>query len=140
MDDACDERPARPGLYCTELRTGRWSEMVDWYRNAVGLRVLVRVVDDRYALLAAGSGRLAIVENKVDERSLAPPGCESRVALVFEVDDLEACRTRLAACGGADMRRRVHAEGFEELSTADPDGNRVRLIVWPRGENQGASR
>ncbi len=44
----------RPGLYCIELRTANWPASVEWYRQVLGLRVLVRVVDDGYALLEAG--------------------------------------------------------------------------------------
>ena len=44
----------RPSLFSVELRTARWAELVEWYRNVLGLRVLVRVVDDGYALFAAG--------------------------------------------------------------------------------------
>ena len=40
------KREHRPGLYCIELRTTQWERAVAWYREALGLRVLVRVVDD----------------------------------------------------------------------------------------------
>jgi hypothetical protein len=50
-----------PGLYCIELRTSQWEVMVQWYRSALGLRVLVRVVDDGYALLECGETRLALI-------------------------------------------------------------------------------
>jgi CheY-like chemotaxis protein len=40
------KRDHRPGLYCVELRTAQWEQAVLWYREALGLRVLVRVVDD----------------------------------------------------------------------------------------------
>jgi hypothetical protein len=36
----------RPGLYCIELRTANWQASVEWYRQVLGLRVLVRVVDE----------------------------------------------------------------------------------------------
>ena len=51
----------RPGLYCLELGTANWQASVDWYRTVLGLRVLVRVVDDGYALLEAGDTRLALL-------------------------------------------------------------------------------
>jgi hypothetical protein len=50
-----------PSLFCVEIRTPRWAELVDWYRGALGLRVLMRGVDDGYALLAAGETRIAII-------------------------------------------------------------------------------
>jgi len=51
----------RPGLYCIELRTANWQSSVEWYRSALGLKVLVRVVDDGYALIEAGETRLALL-------------------------------------------------------------------------------
>ena len=59
---AKDIRPEeRPGLYCVELRTENWDQLVEWYREVLGLRVLVRVIDDGYALLEAGETRLALL-------------------------------------------------------------------------------
>ena len=52
-------RDDRPGLYCIELRTQQWERLVEWYREVIGLRVLVRVTDDGYALLEAGETRNA---------------------------------------------------------------------------------
>ena len=51
------KRDRRPGLYCVELRTPQWETAVKWYREALGLRVLVRVVDEGYALFEAGETR-----------------------------------------------------------------------------------
>ena len=116
----------RPALFCVELRTARWAELVEWYRSAIGLRVLVRVVDDGYALLEAGDTRLAIL-------SRADPGLESgRWSLGFEVADLEQAGRRLAAAGMEGAAAATHPEGFRELVVTDPDGNRIRLFTWPR--------
>jgi hypothetical protein len=49
--------PAAPQLFSVELRTSQWGALVEWYRSVLGLMVLVRVVDDGYALLAAGDHR-----------------------------------------------------------------------------------
>jgi hypothetical protein len=49
------ESPERPAAYAVELRTARWAELVAWYRDALGLRVLVRAAEDGYALLAAAT-------------------------------------------------------------------------------------
>ena len=53
--------PRAPALFAVEIRTARWDELVEWYRVVVGLKVLLRVVDDQYALLEAGPARLAIL-------------------------------------------------------------------------------
>ncbi|MBX7165380.1 MAG: VOC family protein [Pirellulales bacterium] len=117
---------AKIGLFCVELRTARWEQMVHWYRNVLGLRVLVRVVDDGYALLAAGETRLALLQRT--RSAEASP----RFSLAFEVEDLPQLATRLAAAGEQVRPPSQNAEGFRELVATDPDGNRLRLFSWPR--------
>jgi catechol 2,3-dioxygenase-like lactoylglutathione lyase family enzyme len=112
-------------LYCLELRTSRWDEMLAWYRDLLGLKSLIRIDEDRYALLSAGGTRVAIVGS---EGLAAATG---RHVLVFEAAELE---TLQAAIGQRQSRLpdiREHAEGFRQLSLEDPDGNRVRIICWP---------
>jgi len=118
---------SRPSLFSVELRTARWPEMVEWYRNVLGLRVLVRVVDDGYALFEAGDTRLAILSRPTAGE---PSG---RWSLGFEVADLDAARERLAGADAGLPPPHLHAEGFRELVATDPDGNRVRLFSWPLG-------
>lgn len=114
-----------PELFCVELRTARWAELVEWYRSVLGLAVLVRVVDDGYALLGAGDCRIAILSRP------EPGSASGRMSLGFETSDLDAVERRLAEAG-ADVRPpRVHAEGFRELLAHDPDGNKLRLFSWP---------
>jgi predicted enzyme related to lactoylglutathione lyase len=114
----------RPTLFAVELRSTQWEGLVAWYRDALGLEVLLRVVDDRYALLAAGAARLVILG-----RDAAPPESR-RWSLAFEVDDLEAVRNRLVAAGQEPPLPTANPEGFREFVVADPDGNRVRLFAW----------
>jgi predicted enzyme related to lactoylglutathione lyase len=114
-----------PGLYCIELRTSQWEALVDWYRNALGLKVLVRVVDDGYALLDAGQIRLALIARET------PGEVSARWSLAFEVEDLELAAARLLASGSEVVQPPLNAEGFRDLLTADPDGNRIRLFCWP---------
>lgn len=116
----------RPTLFCIELRTARWAELVEWYRSVLALRVLVRAVDDGYALLAAGDVRLAILARP------EPGEASRRWSLGFEVVDLDEAGRRLAAAGVATTAPETHAEGFRELVVADPDGNRIRLFAWQR--------
>jgi predicted enzyme related to lactoylglutathione lyase len=122
------KRELRPSLYSVELRTGRWAEMVEWYRSVLGLRVLVRVVDDGYALIEAGETRLALVSrDSVDEPS-------GRWSLGFEVFDLEQTAARFEAAGSHYSQPRRHDEGFQEIVTSDPDGNSIRVFAWPEQE------
>ena len=121
----------QPALFCIELRTARWADLVEWYRAALGLRVLVRVVDDGYALLAAGDVRLAILARP------EPGAASRRWSLGFEVGDLEAAAARLAAAGTPVTVPVDDPEGFREVVVADPDGNRIRLFTWQRAAGGG---
>jgi catechol 2,3-dioxygenase-like lactoylglutathione lyase family enzyme len=119
------KRDHRPGLYCVELRTANWAESVQWYREALGLRVLVRVVDDGYALFEAGETRLALLARK-NSGDASP-----RWSLGFEIDNLELVAQRLLEAGSPITRPRDDPEGFQEIITQDPDGNTIRLFAWP---------
>jgi predicted enzyme related to lactoylglutathione lyase len=121
------KRDQRPGLYCVELRTDQWTRAVQWYREALGLKVLVRAVDDGYALFEAGETRLAILGRKTAGEA------SPRWSLGFEVQNLEMVAARLLDAGSPVTRPRSNAEGFQELITADPDGNTIRLFAWPNG-------
>jgi catechol 2,3-dioxygenase-like lactoylglutathione lyase family enzyme len=118
----------RPGLYCIELRTANWAASVEWYRSALGLRVLVRVVDDGYALLEAGETRLALLAR---EEAGEPT---RRISFAFEVHDLTAVIQRLEKAGVAVEYPLSHAEELREINLSDPDGNRIRLFAWPRAQ------
>ena len=114
-----------PGLYCVELRTSHWEDSVRWYREALGLRVMVRVVDEGYALLEAGETRLALIARRT------PGQASARWSLGFEVDDLESVIGRLTRFGSRVSRPERDPEGFRAVVTHDPDGNTVRLFCWP---------
>lgn len=118
-------RDNRPGLYCVELRTDNWQRLVDWYRQVLGLRVLVRVVDDGYALLEAGDTRIALLS-----RTNSYPA-SGRISLAFEVDDVPKVVARLDEAGSPLQHPPHDPEGLREVNTTDPDGNRVRLFAWP---------
>ncbi len=121
----------RPALFAVEIRSARWESLVAWYRDALGLRVLLRVVDDRYALLAAGSARLAILG-----RDQTPPESR-RWSLAFEVEQLEAVRGRRAAAGQEPPAATANPEGVRECVVTDPDGNRIRLFTWNHDHTKG---
>ena len=116
---------AGPELFSVELRTARWADVVAWYRDLLGLDVLLRVVDEGYALLAAGSGRVAILAR--DD----PGAASGRLSLGFEVDDLDAVHRRFVDAGADTTEPRVHPEGFREIVVRDPDGNTLRIFAWP---------
>jgi catechol 2,3-dioxygenase-like lactoylglutathione lyase family enzyme len=99
--------------------------MLDWYRTVLGLRVLVRVVDDGYALLEAGETRLALIARS------SPGEPSRRISMAFEVPDVRQFTARLDAVGSAISHPKLDQEGLRELNTTDPDGNRIRLFSWP---------
>ena len=107
-------RDTRPGLYCVELRTDDWPRLLEWYRNVLGLRVLVRVVDDGYALLEAGDTRIALVTRQV----INPPS--GRMSLAFEVDDVPKFCLRLEESGSPLHHPPTDPEGLREVNTTDP--------------------
>jgi catechol 2,3-dioxygenase-like lactoylglutathione lyase family enzyme len=121
-------RDQRPGLYCVELRSSNWERLVDWYRTVLGLRVLVRVVDDGYALIEAGETRLAILKRPI------PGEPSGRISLAFEVSDMGQVCQRLMDAGSSVRHPQNDPEGLRETTTLDPDGNRIRLFCWPRGK------
>lgn len=124
MHPAVDDPPE---LFCVELRTARWPELVGWYRDVLGLRTLIRSDDDAYALLAAGAVRLTLLGR-------AEPGAASRRwSLAFEVESLGPVTERLAAAG-QPVAPVAHPEGYHEVVCADPDGNRIRVFTWPSRE------
>jgi catechol 2,3-dioxygenase-like lactoylglutathione lyase family enzyme len=108
-----------PTLFSVELRTGRWHELVAWYRDRLGLGSLLRSEEDQYALLSLGGARLAILgRNDAD-----PPS--GRWSLALEVSHLDALANNFAA--GPVQK---HPEGYRYLKLTDPDGNRLTLIDW----------
>ena len=118
-------RELRPSLYCVEIRTNQWQRMVDWYRHTLGLRVLMRVTDDGYALIEAGETRIALLDRDLASE---PNG---RWSMGFEVQNLRKIADRLDEANIAYTAPKKQDEGFLELVTADPDGNTIRLFSWP---------
>ena len=52
-------------------------------------------------------------------------------SLGFEVENLEIAIERLTQAGSQVSLPKHEPEGFREVVTHDPDGNKVRLFVWP---------
>lgn len=112
-------------LYAIELRSPRWEELVAWYRDALGLRSVLRVVDEGYAMLMTGDTRVVIVARP----QIDPPS--ARVTLAFETTNIAEATRRLMATGTAVTPPMTNGEGITEVTATDPDGNRVRLFSWP---------
>ena len=91
----------------------------------LGLRVLVRVIDDGYALVEAGENRLALIARPDSGQA------SQRISLAFEVTDVHKVTARLRAAGAKVTHPSRDPEGLREASTTDPDGNRIRVFSWP---------
>jgi catechol 2,3-dioxygenase-like lactoylglutathione lyase family enzyme len=109
-------------LYLVELTVRDWPASVDWYRNVLGLQLVMRVDADRFALFRAGPTRLAL---KAGEPR---PGT---TLLTFEVRNLAAQLERLAAHGVApEGTVKASPEGYRRALLRDPDGYRLSLFEW----------
>ncbi|MBX9624276.1 MAG: VOC family protein [Gemmataceae bacterium] len=123
-----------PALFMTELAVSDFAASVVWYRDRLGLRVILLDVANGFALLQGDAGgRLALKAG-----TPAPGG----VTLHFEVADLAA---ELARLGPSGVPVRDSPEGYREAFVRDPDGYAVGLFEWvsmktpppnplPRGE------
>jgi catechol 2,3-dioxygenase-like lactoylglutathione lyase family enzyme len=111
-------------LYLVELAVSDWPAAVAWYADALGLEVTLRDEANRFALLGAGQGRLALKEGQ------PAPGS---TRLAFEVDDLDAALAQLARHGVApDGPVKASAEGYRRAHVRGPDGQRLCLFEWFR--------
>ena len=104
-----------------ELRVANLVTSIAWYRDVLGLEVLMHVEQDGFALLSAGTIRLAL------KQGLAGPG---GVLLAFEVADLPGWLARLAEQRvPLDGPVKASAEGYRRARLRDPDGYAISLFM-----------
>lgn len=113
-------------LFAVEIRTSQLREMIRWYENYLRLKVVLRVNEDGYVLLAGQGFRVALLRRTAE--ALPPPG---RISLALEMADLESILHTVreqepSGDGVPDIE--TSDEGFEQLILSDPDGNRVLLF------------
>ena len=109
-----------------EIAASDWRLSVNWYVEVLGLSVVLEDEAGRFALLDAGTARIAIKES-------GPVAGRKGARLVFRVDDLDAERSRLLGLGLAvpDPVDNL-AEGYHEVRLSDPDGTPITLFAWSR--------
>jgi catechol 2,3-dioxygenase-like lactoylglutathione lyase family enzyme len=122
-DSTIDAAP-NISLFCVELRTPQWDRMIEWYRDILGMTVVLCDDSGGYALLEAAGARLSILA-----REETGPKSD-RWSLSFEVNEMYAVTNRLAASHSTRTQLRLNKEGFQECVVADPDGNKVRIFAW----------
>jgi catechol 2,3-dioxygenase-like lactoylglutathione lyase family enzyme len=112
-------------LFMTELHVADWAAMAAWYIDVLGLRLLRRDEEGAFALLAAGSGRLAL-------KGGAPAARPNHGArLVFLVADVDAETARLRARGvDASVPADHPHEPYRETRLTDPEGTPITLFCW----------
>jgi predicted enzyme related to lactoylglutathione lyase len=112
------------GLYLVELTVADWPLSLGWYRDRLGLPVVLIDTPNEYALLQAGGVRLALKAGRPD------PGS---VRLTFDVADLDSELERLAANGILpDGPCKSSPEGYRRALLRDPDGYRLCLFEWSK--------
>ena len=111
-------------LFLLELTVADWPASLAWYRDQLGLAVKLLDEPNRYAVLAAGSGHVAI------KAGTPSPGSTT---ITCRVNDLAAEVARLAAAGVSPTGAiRVSAEGYRSVRFNDPDGHRIEIFEWVR--------
>jgi catechol 2,3-dioxygenase-like lactoylglutathione lyase family enzyme len=118
------DTPANISLFSIELRTPQWDRMIEWYRDVLGMNVLLRDEQGGYALLEAAGMRLALMYRP------ATGAASERWSLSFEVDELYGVVNRLAAAHTQRNPIRLNKEGYQEMIVLDPDENRVRIFSF----------
>ncbi|MGC8638246.1 MAG: VOC family protein [Isosphaeraceae bacterium] len=116
-----------PDLFMTVIKVADWVRAVTWYVDTLGLMAVLSDSEHQFTLLVAGTGRLAIQGDPLQEPPEAPPA----VRLVFLVPDVDQERHRLLERGvevGAPIEN-TH-EGYREIRLHDPDGTAVTLFSW----------
>ena len=110
------------GLSFVELTVADWAGALAWYRHTLGLGVVLEVAADQFALLQAGTCRLALKGGRPQ------PGT---VLLTFEVQDLDAELRRLSGRGVVpEGPPKGSPEGYRRVHLRDPDGYRLSLFEW----------
>ncbi|MFQ3593016.1 MAG: VOC family protein [Gemmataceae bacterium] len=106
-------------LYFVELQVSDWLASLGWYRDVLGLEVLLTDEPARYALLRAGQTRLSL------KAGTPTPG---GVLLTFEVQDLSEWLARLNL-----QEVKTSPEGYRRARLRDPDGYAITLFEWLPG-------
>lgn len=113
-----------PELYLVEIKVDDWERAVRWYAEVLGLRLVLSDQANRFALLEAGPGRIALKHG-------APSARRDNVRLTFRVDDLEGERARLLAQGlNVGEPAENAAEGYREIRLTDPEGTPITFFQW----------
>lgn len=105
---------------------------VAFYRDVVGLELGVQVPEDVYAELRSGEVTLGLYRRELMQKVLGEGGSigsPGSVALIFEVDDVDAEYKRLVAAGAGGVTK-PHDQadwGLRVCHFRDPDDHLIEL-------------
>jgi catechol 2,3-dioxygenase-like lactoylglutathione lyase family enzyme len=126
--------PAGSRIHHVAIRVADPAASLAFYSGALGLPEVRRFDEGgRLRSIWVRAGDAVIMLER--EIKGGGPGDGSGHVLVLEVDDLERWVARLSAAGHAPLARTTSTVYY-----ADPDGHRVGLSVYPRGELTAAER
>ncbi len=108
----------------TELCVVEWPVCVAWYREVLGLKVVLLDEERCFALLEGGGGRLSLKGSTAENASKG-------VRLVFRVDNVAATRAWLASRGeSVSPLQENEREGYREVRSHDPEGTLLTFYEW----------
>ena len=84
-----------PDLFMTVIKVANWAGAVSWYVDVLGLMAVLSDTESQFALLAAGTGRVPLQGDPVQDL----PAARQAVRLVFLVPDVDKERHRLLERG-----------------------------------------
>ena len=137
-----------PGLFEIQLVTDDHEAMVGFYRDVIGLQVIVESAGRGRVHLRVGQGQLILARAGAeqvlpewpgvpprmygaDEPTIPGPGRHGAIHYAFHVNDGQwaGIRARLEDCEQVACRGPITwGAGFESLYFRDPDGNVAELI------------
>jgi catechol 2,3-dioxygenase-like lactoylglutathione lyase family enzyme len=128
MTDSAD----RPALqwFMAEVRVSDRAGSVRWYRDMLGLTILLDDPARGFTLLGVDGGRIALKQGSASLDRAA-------VRLVFQVSDVDAVFERLGTLDIPCSGPTDSDEGYREIRLADPDGTPIHLFSWRGGPVAG---
>ena len=107
-----------------EFEVRDWPQSLAWYRDRLGLTLIMLDEPKQFALFDAGTLRLSL------KAGTPTPG---GIRLFFEVQDLPEMLTRLIASGVAiTSPMKSSPEGYRRAFTTDPDGYAIGFFDWDK--------
>jgi predicted enzyme related to lactoylglutathione lyase len=121
-------------LFMTVIRVMDWSMIVPWYIETLGMVPILIDAEHEFALLAAGSGRLAFKGIKSHRTEHE----RTKVRFVFQVPDVDRERNRLSGLGiVVSVPFDNREEGYREVRLHDPEGNSLTMFTWSDPSRKG---